>query len=58
MSDENQCRCGRLAGLTIEKLMAKGIGCTAPNYVCPRLDAARRNHPKFSEYLNRHRVAA
>ena len=59
MPEENLCRCGRLEGLTIEKLFSKGVGCTAPNFlVCPRLDAARRNHPKFGEYLNRHQVAA
>lgn len=49
---ENDCRCGRLSGLTIEKLMAKGTGCQ-DRYVCPRLDRVRRTHPKLNEYLNR-----
>lgn len=51
---EHECNCGRLAGLTIEKLMAK-TSCT-DRFVCPRLDKARRTHPKFNEYLNRHTV--
>jgi hypothetical protein len=52
---DHECRCGRLAGLTIEKLMAKP-SCT-DRFVCPRLDKARRTHPKFNEYLNRHSAA-
>lgn len=48
----NDCRCGRLKGLTIEALMKKQ-SCT-DRYVCPRLDKARRTHSKFNEYLNRH----
>jgi len=48
----DDCRCGRLSGLTIEKLMSKR-GCQ-DRYVCPRLDKARRTHPKYNEYLNRH----
>lgn len=49
---DDKCRCGRLAGLTIEKLMKKK-GCQ-DRFVCPRLDAARRRHPNLREYLNRH----
>lgn len=49
---KDTCRCGRLKGLSIEKLMEMS-GCQG-RYVCPRLDAARRQHPKLNEYLNRH----
>lgn len=51
---EHECRCGRLEGLTIKTLMEKQ-SCT-DRFVCPRLDKARRTHPKFNEYLNRHMV--
>ena len=53
---EQECGCGRLKGLTIQQLMAKE-SCI-DRYVCPRLDKARRTHPKFNEYLNRHMVSA
>lgn len=53
---EHACRCGRLQGLTIESLMKKQ-SCT-DRFICPRLDAARRTHSKFNEYLNRHKEGA
>ncbi len=52
---DHDCSCGRLEGLTIKTLMEK-TSCT-DRFVCPRLDKARRTHPKFNEYLNRHNVA-
>lgn len=37
-----RCRC-QLRGIrTIDELQALGAGCTAPGYVCPRLDTIRR----------------
>lgn len=53
MSKGGDCQCGRLKGLSIEKLFEKGTGCQS-RYVCPRLDRVRREHPKFNEHLNRH----
>jgi hypothetical protein len=49
------CRCGRLKGLSMEALAKKGTGCQT-RYVCPRLDQARRTHPKFNEWQGRHRA--
>ena len=36
------CRCGITEATTAEELRAMGSGCTAPTFVCPTLDAARK----------------
>jgi hypothetical protein len=39
---DKHCRCALRAGMGDDDLSALGAGCTAPRYVCPRLDAVRR----------------
>lgn len=41
-ANHKRCRCDFTGVRDREGLIAMGGGCTDPNHVCPRLDAARR----------------